>query len=265
MDEPYNPDSQLRALLGPRPSHPWGALIPQVLLWCFRRFCLKKLTETYDTPLTEQVWNDHLELIHEHAPAGLEYASSSWLTPENIEHVHSSLEEYNRFFMDFLVETENCIYSSDSDTENSISAFLDTSMKLIIREWLGEEYYEYLIFPMRDEEEDEFTDEQFNRLIETLMKLSSEPEAAPPPPSELEAAPPPPSEPEAAAPPPSEPEAAAPPPSEPEAVAPPPPSEPEAAAPPRTTFREIIARYKTRRIRNPRLVRGKTRRFHAAL
>ena len=71
MEVPFNPANQLTTLLGPKPTHPWGALIPQVLLWCFRRFCVKSLTEAYVTPITDELWDDHLELIRLYAPRGL--------------------------------------------------------------------------------------------------------------------------------------------------------------------------------------------------
>jgi hypothetical protein len=182
MDKPFDSVNQLIALLGDRPSHPWGALIPQVLLWCFRRFCIEKLTDPSEVALSEQVWDDHLDLIRQHAPKGLESASSSWLTPENIEHVHSSLEEYNRFFLELLVNIDVAVTDSDSELENSISGFLDADIKRVIKDWLGDELKEFLIFPIEDENDDEFTDEQFTRLLDSLMKFDktvviTEPEA----------------------------------------------------------------------------------------
>ena len=172
MEDSFDPVNQLTTLLGPKPTHPWSALIPQVLLWCFRRFCIMKLTSSDDTPITEQIWDDHLELIHLYAPKGLESASISWLTPENIDHVHSPLEEYNRFFLEFLVAIEGA--SKDIDLEDKIAEFLDETIKDIIRDWLGEEYATFLIFPMTDETEDEFTDDQFSCLLESLITFSAE-------------------------------------------------------------------------------------------
>jgi hypothetical protein len=183
MSESFDPMIQLKALLGDKPNHPWGALIPQVLLWCFRRFCIQKLIETSELLLLEQLWDDHLDLIHQHAPKGLESVSASWFTPENIEHVHSSLEEYNRFFMEVLVAIDNAVRESDSDAENTIAEFLDVDIKHAVKDWLGEEYKSFLIFPMDDEADDEFTDNQFNELLEALMKFMSAnpvaPDAAP--------------------------------------------------------------------------------------
>jgi hypothetical protein len=195
MDESFDPMIQLKALLGDRPNHPWGALIPQVLLWCFTRFCIDKLVDISDTLLIDNLWDDHLELIHQHAPKGLESVSASWFTPENIEHVHSSLEEYNRFFMEILVVIDTVVRDSDSDAENRIAEFLDVDMKYAIKEWLGEEFKSFLIFAMDDSADDEFTDEQFNKLLDALMKFMldnpppAEPAAEPVPEAVQEAVP----------------------------------------------------------------------------
>jgi hypothetical protein len=177
MEESFDPVSQLTTLLGPKPNHPWGALIPQILLWCFRRFCIIKLGEPYEIPFADQVWDDHLDLIHLYAPKGLETAAGSWLTPENVEYVHSSLEEYNRFFMEFLVVIDDVMKGSDPDREHMISEFLDVTIKDLIRKWIDNEF---LIFPMKDEDDDEFTDEQFNALLTVLM--SAVPPESPPSP-----------------------------------------------------------------------------------
>jgi hypothetical protein len=173
MEPSFDPVNQLTTLLGPKPNHPWGALIPQVLLWSFRRFCIIKLTQSYDTPLTDQLWDDHLELIHLYAPKGLESATTSWLTPENVEHVHSSLEEYNRFFLDCLDAIDKALKESDAVMEDVISGFLDHTIKDVIHAWLDGENAPFLIFPLKDENDDEFTDAQFTALLECLMAFGS--------------------------------------------------------------------------------------------
>ena len=85
MDTDFHPVNQLTTLLGPTPTHPWEALIPQILLWSFRRFCIIKLSKTTDTPITEQIWDDHMELIRVYAPKGLDCVTTTWITDENID------------------------------------------------------------------------------------------------------------------------------------------------------------------------------------
>ena len=230
MEDSFDPVNQLTTLLGPKPNHPWSALIPQVLLWCFRRFCISKLTDPDVNRITEQIWDDHLELIHLYAPKGLESASSSWLSPENIDHVYSSLEEYNRFFLEFLLAIEGA--QRDIDLEDKVAVFLDETIKDIIRDWLGEEYAPFLIFPMTDEDEDEFTDEQFNKLLEFLITFTTPAEGEPEPVPEPE----------------------------PEVEPPPPPPTPE-PEPEIITIRAALNRRKTMRTCVFRLTRGKTRKL----
>jgi hypothetical protein len=254
METSFDPVNQLTTLLGPKPNHPWSALIPQVLLWSFRRFCIMKLIASDDIPITEQLWDDHFEMIHLYAPKGLENASSSWLSPENIDHLHAPLEEYNRFFFDFLLAIEESY--RDNDLEDKIAVFLDDTIKYIIRDWLGEKYAQFLIFPMRDEDEEEFTDKQFDALLESLITFSPETTPAEP---VVEPAIEPPVEPpvEPAIEPPVEP------PVEP-AIEPPvePPVEPvPIVEPAQITVRAALKRHRTFRAGMLRLTRGKTRKL----
>ena len=172
MESSFDPMNQFKTLLGPKPSHPWGALIPQVLMWCFRRFCIEKLTHLEEPISSEQLWADHIELVHLYAPKGLESASASWLNSENIEYVHSSLDDYNEFFFEIIDAIDQAIIESNTSLEDTLAIFIDESIKEIIKEWLGEEYAAFLIFPMDSDNEDEFTDEQFSKLLESLMTFS---------------------------------------------------------------------------------------------
>jgi hypothetical protein len=172
MEESFDPVNQLRKMLGPKPSHPWGALIPQVLLWSFRRFCMKKLLEDSDTPITEQLWDDHLQLVHQYAPEGLNVVCESWFQPENIDFVYSSLEEYNRFFIEFLVMIEGVASGACPELENKLASFLDGGMRQVIYAWL-EEYNEFIIFPDVGQSDDLYPDERFTALIKAIIVHSS--------------------------------------------------------------------------------------------
>jgi hypothetical protein len=165
-----DPVSQLETLLGPRPMHPWAALIPQIILWSFRRFCISKLCKTSDASLTEQIWDNHTELIDLYAPKGLEVAASIWVTPENIDLVHSSLEDYNYFFLNVLAMIDGALVNADTDAEDMMATFLDTDMSNIIYNWV--ENKEFLIFPMANEDDDVFSDEQYMKLLVNLTEYS---------------------------------------------------------------------------------------------
>jgi len=182
----FDPVSQLETLLGPKPSHPWEALIPQILLWSFRRFCIAKLCKTSET-LTEQIWDNHMELIESYAPKGLEEAASIWLTPDNIDLVHSSLDDYNYFFLSVLVMIDGALLNSDEEAEDIMATFLDREMSTTIYNWIQEK--EFLIFPMENDDDDVFTDEQYMRLLTNLtefIKNNPEQEQEPEPEPEQE-------------------------------------------------------------------------------
>ena len=179
MEYYFDPVNELRAILGPKPTHPWGALIPQILLWSFRRFCMKMLVDDSDIPATEQIWDDHFQLIHEYAPSGLEVVSEYWFLPENVEKVYSSLEEYNRYFLEFLVAIEGLSSKLNIKYEQELARFLDDSMQEIIYDWLTD-FKEFIIFPKKGENEDTFTDQEFMKLIKSLLIYSSkQPQVAP--------------------------------------------------------------------------------------
>lgn len=255
------PLSRLRTLLGPKPTHPWGALIPQLLLWSFRRFCVEKLLYSLDQPLSEQIWDDHLELVNRYCPHGLESACGTWLTDENLELVHSPLEEYNAFFIELLKLIDDALETDSEEDQNAVSEFLDESIRVAVKEWATEGPMEkFFIFPMDEDKDDIFTAEQMLGLIDHLIEYSRERANTILGTEEAPAA-------TAAAPPGPEAEA--------EAEAEPPTPTPTEPPPPATTVAEAIRRRRTtfrahghRANRNTTLrrtrVRAKTRKNHIA-
>jgi hypothetical protein len=175
MSEEFHPVLQLRDLLGPKPNHPWGALLPQVLLWCFRRFCVEKLISASQLgSLAEQVWNDHFELVQKYAPKGLSSVSTDWFSPENIDHVTSPLEDWDRFFIDCLVSIDDALERDDEAAQDRLSEFLDEDIAVVVREWLDAEFRPFRIFPVTEAEDDVFTEGQCTALVQALMKYAYE-------------------------------------------------------------------------------------------
>ena len=162
----FDPAQRLIELLGSTPKHPWPALIPQVLVWCFRRFCIEKIVSSGGN-LVDSLWDDHLELVHMYCPKGLEAASTEWFTPDNIETLYSPLDEYNEYFVEFIHELDSAISNEDYERQDALSGFLDANICNIFKEWLQDS--PFIIFPMSPEKEDEFTDSQFKALIRALM------------------------------------------------------------------------------------------------
>jgi hypothetical protein len=209
MDSIFTPKKQLEELLGPTPTHPWAALIPQVLLWSFRRFCVEKLTLS-EGSLEDSLCDDVLELVHMYCAKGLEVVSIDWLTPENIEEVHSPLEAYMKFFVAFCKELDTSIKEEDDKKQDTLSEFLDESIGNSIIAWLDAKHYRFLIFPIDPEDDNQFTEAQFSSLISALLMYSysstaqQNEEVKPPPQAEPQAVPQ--AEPQAVPPPPPQPE-----------------------------------------------------------
>ena len=175
MSEDFHPVLQLRDLLGPKPNHPWGALLPQVLLWCFRRFCVEKLISASQLgSLADQLWNDHFELVQKYAPKGLNSVSTDWFSPENIDHVTSPLEDWDRFFIDCLVAIDDALERDDEAAQDRLSEFLDEDIAVVVREWLDDEFRPFRIFPATEKEDDVFTEGQCTGLVQALMKYAYE-------------------------------------------------------------------------------------------
>jgi hypothetical protein len=171
MDAVFDPKKQLEKLLGPTPTHPWAALIPQVLLWSFRRFCVEKLTLS-EGGLEESLCDDLLELVHMYCAKGLEVVSIDWFTPDNIEEVSSPLGDYMRFFIEFSRELDRSLEEEDDKEQDILSEFLDESMGKTIAQWLHPAQMNLLIFPVDVDDDDEFSEAQFTRLINALLMYS---------------------------------------------------------------------------------------------
>lgn len=171
MDTSFNPKKEIRSLLGRTPTHPWAALIPQILLWCFRRFCVQKLM-LFEGNLEENLCEDILDLVHSYCPKGLEMVSIEWFTPENIEQVASPLEDYMKFMIRFAKHLDASMNGENYTLQDELSEFLDTSIGEIILGWLDKKHLAFFIFPTQTESDDEFTEVQFSKLINSLLMYS---------------------------------------------------------------------------------------------
>lgn len=175
----FNPTERIYELLGPQPNKPWAALIPQILIWCFRRFCIEKLI-AFDATLYDSIWEDHIELVQRYCPKGLEDVTIDWMTEENIQQVHSPLEEYNRYFTDFIIQLDAVVLSDDYEIQDTLSEFLDSKISGIMTNWLKGS--PFLIFPSETGKDDEFTQDQLSILVKSLLEYARSEEPPPPEP-----------------------------------------------------------------------------------
>jgi len=145
------PNDILRALLGPPPQTPWAALIPQIILWSFRRFCVEHLLDAGTAALEEFIWTDMAEFIETYGPANLN--TSDWLTPEHVDELGSSIEDYNRFCTDIIQHFDAALMDDNVPVQDAISDFLD-GLHIAIEDWLSLDH-PFMIFPGPFENPDE--------------------------------------------------------------------------------------------------------------
>jgi hypothetical protein len=167
------PRNVLKKLLGHTPNSLWGALIPQVILWCFRRFCIDKLVNLKGGLLMDEIWEDHLELFTLYAPEGLKVYSSIWFQPDNLTKLNSTLQQYNEFFVSVIRSIDNSLQKDEEEEQVAISKFLDEDIRDCIMEWLAGDTIIYCIYPKTEEEYDVFPDSIFSTLVQALIQKST--------------------------------------------------------------------------------------------
>jgi hypothetical protein len=144
-------------------------------LWCFRRFCVDKLMSLKTMGcLADQIWHDHPELVSKYAPKGLDTVSMDWLSPENVEYVHSPLEEWDLFFSECIVAIDTAMAEDDEEAQDMLSEFLDHEILTILRSWLEDEFHRFMIFPQREVDDDLFTDKQCGDLVQALLAYAKD-------------------------------------------------------------------------------------------
>ena len=89
------------------------------------------------------------------------------MTPENLQTMHSPLEDYNLYFTEFAKCLDLAIENDDFVTQDTYSEFLDTHILSVIDEWLGKN--PFYIFPTETDMEDEFNSAQMRSLINSLI------------------------------------------------------------------------------------------------
>jgi hypothetical protein len=167
------PVLRLRSILGPEPTNPWAALLPQLLLWCFRRFCIQHLTNLEENRLLDYLWDSHLELVTKYAPKGLAHIVHTWMTPDNISQMSSSSEDYNQFFVECIQALDEAIFNNNDALEDTIIDLLDSKIRTTIMEWLTGPSRAFFIFPMNEDQANVFTQAQFLSLVRVLLDYSS--------------------------------------------------------------------------------------------
>jgi hypothetical protein len=164
------PMNRLRTLLGPEPTHPWAALLPQALLWCFHRYCIQTLTAIpVCHSMLDNLWEDFTELFEKYGPKGINNYARIWLSPENVSISGVDLTAFSQFFVDVLSLMDTALKSETEEEQDAISTFLDEQIMEVTDEWLGSMRERFTIYPTTEEEDAEINDSQFFALIQSIL------------------------------------------------------------------------------------------------
>jgi hypothetical protein len=157
---------RLETILGEPPQNLWTAILPQLILWCFRRFFLKTLDSSAELAgsLITEAWGDFLDLVDRYAPTNLKSSAALWLNPDVVASCPLSLDALDSFLRDLVKVFDNAIRKEEDDVVADLAIFLDEQVPTALRDWLGDVYAPLYFFPQSSTEEEDFTEDQKNAL-----------------------------------------------------------------------------------------------------
>ena len=146
---------------------PWSILIPQLLFYCFRNYCLKRVIN--DISSNEIEWTSLYELCTMNCDETFKAYIPDFFEPSVFEHVEDP-ELIELFFKNFIVSFNLLLQNPTEQLEEQFIQFLDKDIFDFFNETVINK--KFLIFPtMVDNELDE---EKYLKLRSTVLNYSLE-------------------------------------------------------------------------------------------
>lgn len=139
-----------------KPKNAWNAVLTQLLIWSFRRFCVHRLSTD-----NEELWDSHLELLRTHAPKGFEPYLDLWTDPEHMANI-PNLSELDAYFRALVKQLDEVVTEEEQD---AISKILDEEMSPTLERWLGTAYAPYSLFPTPSDPDDTIDTTKLNAIL----------------------------------------------------------------------------------------------------
>ena len=158
---------KMEQILGSPPENLWSAILPQILMWSFRRYFLKALEEP-DKSLIDDTWTDFIDLIKRYAPESFKKDAINFMHPDVVDMVPMSLEALDTFLREIIELFDKALKTDDDDMIQELATFLDDEVPILIKEWLGDVYIPLYIFPETVEEEEDFTTERRQQFLQSV-------------------------------------------------------------------------------------------------
>jgi hypothetical protein len=155
------------------PKSAWSALLPQILFWSFRRYCVTRIS-SLDASANEiePLWDDIFDLVHSHIPEPLKKYVDDWFVPEHVEHM-ANLPDLDMALRKIVKDLENSILENDVEQQNEIADLLDEGLSIQVEKWLAPNYSHFSVYPTPEESDDDIDDTKLNAIL-YLLRLKKE-------------------------------------------------------------------------------------------
>jgi hypothetical protein len=146
---------------------PWSILIPQLLFYCFRNYCLKRIVN--DISSNEVEWNSLYELCTMNCDDNFKLYIPDFFEPSIFEHVEDP-ELIQLFFNNFISSFNVLLKNQSNKLEEQFTNFLDKDIFDFFNEIVINK--EFLIFPTNVD--GELDEQKYLKLRATVLNYSLE-------------------------------------------------------------------------------------------
>lgn len=155
------------------PKSAWSALLPQILFWSFRRYCVSRIS-SLDTSANEvePLWEDVFDLVHSYIPEPLKKYVDDWFVPEHVEHI-TNLPDLDLALRKIVKDLENAILENDVEQQDEIADLLDEGLSTKIENWLAPDYSHFSMYPTTEDPDDDIDETKLNAIL-YLLRLKQE-------------------------------------------------------------------------------------------
>lgn len=163
------------------PKTKWEVLLPQVVLYSYKHFCMARLAEDVSASIlaepidlsgglpvsAEDLWTTQYDLVSHFGPSFLRPFFEDWWRPELIETI-PFLEELDTYLRELTIEFDDALLTDNYEKQNAIAELLEEDFYLYFDNWIPEEFRSYFFFP--SPEEADTAEEKVKQLLELLKK-----------------------------------------------------------------------------------------------
>jgi hypothetical protein len=121
-------------------TRPWEIIIYQVVFYCFRNFCLQRITESNE----EVKWTNLLELCEQYCDKNFKEYLVDFFTPSHIEQI-KDIESFEVYLKNFTTSLDTIIAKDNIIQQEEFIKFLDETIFNYFKNLLKDS--EIYIFP----------------------------------------------------------------------------------------------------------------------